>query len=132
MQYKCYIYAIQKKRLDALNAGREANDLLITLNFHRCIMFNRNPGSAVTQCLLLSGLLLGAMLCWKSYANAFNWTGQRVRWQSLPRESPDSVTSQTHPGNTNSFTLPYATRAVVIDPSTQAVTLRAIDSQQRN
>jgi hypothetical protein len=95
-------------------------------------MFNPKHGSAVTQCLLLSGLLLGAILCWRGCTNAFSGMGQRVGWQRPPRESPDPVTSQTHRENTNSFTLPKTTRAVVIDPSTQAVMLNAINSQQRN
>jgi hypothetical protein len=95
-------------------------------------MPNPNSSSAVTQCLLLSGLLLGVIFCWRGYANAFSWMGQRVRWQSLLGELPDSFHNQTHPENADSFTLPDTTRAVVIDPSTQAVTLKAIDSQQRN
>jgi hypothetical protein len=93
-------------------------------------MSNRNIGSPVTPYLLLSGLLLGVILCWRDDITPFSWMGQRVKWQSLPSESPDSLTSQTHPENADSFTLPETNRAVVIDPITKAVTLEAIDSYQ--
>jgi hypothetical protein len=92
-------------------------------------MFNPKRGSAVTQYLLLSGLLLGS-LCWRADTSAFSWMRQKVQRQSLPRELPHSFTSHTHPENTDSFTLPNPTRAVVIDPTTQAVTLKAINSHQ--
>ena len=42
--------------------------------------------------------------------------------------TPAFLNHQTPPINTDDFQLPSPTRAVVIDPNTQAVTLEAIDS----
>ena len=42
--------------------------------------------------------------------------------------TPALLNRQTPPANTDDFQLPSTTRAVVIDPITQAVTLKAIDS----
>jgi len=43
--------------------------------------------------------------------------------------TPALLNRQSSTANPNDFTLPDAARAIAIDPTTQAVTLEAIDSQ---